>query len=195
MKKLIVVRHCSATDQEPDATLTIGGHDEANNLAHFLIRSNLQVESILSSPFTRAIQSVAPFASQANLPIKEDERLTERILSDTKMEDWLPKLEHTFTNIDIAFSGGESTRQAMDRVASVIHDILKQEHTVTLLMTHGNLFTLLLKHFDNRIGFSTWKNLSNPDVYEITVGEQTTIHRLWGDAIETRFTTRSEHRN
>ncbi|MEN1936729.1 histidine phosphatase family protein [Paenibacillus sp. 102] len=181
MKKLIVIRHCSASGQEQDAALTIAGKEQANALAEFLISNNLHIQSIISSPFTRAIQSIAPFALQANLPIKEDKRLSERILSDAPMEDWLHKLEHTFTNIDIAFSGGESTKQAMNRVASLIQDVLQQEHQVTLLVTHGNLLTLLLKHFDNRIGFSEWKNVSNPDIYEITIDEQTTIHRLWGD--------------
>lgn len=32
------------------------------------------------------------------------------------MDDWMQKLESTFTNIDIAFSGGESTKQATDRI-------------------------------------------------------------------------------
>ncbi|EEM03391.1 histidine phosphatase family protein [Bacillus pseudomycoides] len=188
LKKLIVVRHCSATGQERDAALTIAGEKQAHFLADFLIQNNLQIESIISSPFTRAIQSIAPFALRTNLPVGEDERLEERILSNNPMEDWLQKLEYTFTNIDIAFLGGESTKQAMDRVASLIQDILQQEHQVTLLVTHGNLLTLILKYFDNRIGFLEWKNLSNPDIYEITIDEQTTIHRLWGKTVENCYT-------
>ena len=184
LKKLIAVRHCSATGQERDAALTIAGEKQAHFLADFLIQNNLQIESIISSPFTRAIQSIAPFALRTNLPVGEDERLEERILSNNPMEDWLQKLEYTFTNIDIAFLGGESTKQAMDRVASLIQDILQQKHQVTLLVTHGNLLTLILKYFDNRIGFLAWKNLSNPDIYEITIDEQTTIHRLWGKTVE-----------
>ncbi|EEM14683.1 histidine phosphatase family protein [Bacillus pseudomycoides] len=188
LKKLIAVRHCSATGQERDAALTIAGEKQAHFLADFLIQNNLQIESIISSPFTRAIQSIAPFALRTNLPVGEDERLEERILSNNPMKDWLQKLEYTFTNIDIAFLGGESTKQAMDRVASLIQDILQQEHQVTLLVTHGNLLTLILKYFDNRIGFLEWKNLSNPDIYEITIDEQTTIHRLWGKTVENCYT-------
>lgn len=188
LKKLIAVRHCSATGQERDAALTIAGEKQAHFLADFLLQNNLQIESIISSPFTRAIQSIAPFALRTNLPVGEDERLEERILSNNPMKDWLQKLEYTFTNIDIAFLGGESTKQAMDRVASLIQDILQQEHQVTLLVTHGNLLTLILKYFDNRIGFLEWKNLSNPDIYEITIDEQTTIHRLWGKTVENCYT-------
>lgn len=188
LKKLILVRHCSATGQEQEAELTTLGKEQANNLAKFLINNNLQIQSIISSPFTRAIQSIEPFALQTKLPIKKDERLTERILSSVPMEDWLHKLEYTFTNIDIAFSGGESTKQAMNRATSLIQDILQQEHQVTLLVTHGNLLAIILKYFDDRIGFQEWKNLSNPDVYEITIDEQTTIHRLWKNAAQDHVT-------
>lgn len=112
MKKIIVIRHCSATGQERDAELTTDGKKQANTLATFLLENQLQIDHIISSPFVRAIDSIRPYALQANLSIQEDERLAERILSDVPMDDWMQKLESTFINIDIAFSGGESTKQA-----------------------------------------------------------------------------------
>lgn len=179
MKKIIVIRHCSATGQKRDAGLTFAGKDQANTLAAFLLENQLQIDHIISSPFVRAIDSIRPYALKANLSIEEDERLAERILSSVPMDDWMQKLESTFTNIDIAFSGGESTKQATDRAISLIQDVLKLNHTTTLLVTHGNLLTLILKHFDRTIGFSEWRTLTNPDVYEITIDEQSFIKRLW----------------
>ena len=187
MKKLIVVRHCTATGQECDAPLTAVGQQQAKALANFLITEQLPIKKIISSPFARAVHSIEPYASQVQLPIQEDDRLAERILSGVPMDNWLQMLEQTFTEIDVAFPGGESTRQATERVQSLIHSIVQhQEQEVTLLVTHGNLFTLILKIFDNSIGFSTWKSLSNPDVYEITIEHGTAnIHRLWGIHCET----------
>ncbi|WP_242247742.1 histidine phosphatase family protein [Bacillus cereus group sp. BfR-BA-01523] len=179
MKKIIVIRHCSATGQKRDAELTFAGKDQANTLATFLLENQLQIDYIISSPFVRAIDSIRPYAIQANLSIEEDERLAERILSNVPMDDWMQKLESTFTNIDIAFLGGESTKQATDRAISLIQDVLKSNHTTTLLVTHGNLLTLILKHFDRTIGFHEWKTLTNPDIYEITLDEQSIIKRLW----------------
>ncbi|PEC84008.1 histidine phosphatase family protein [Bacillus cereus] len=179
MKKIIVIRHCSATGQKRDAELTIDGKNQANILATFLLESQPQIDHIISSPFVRAIDSIRPYALQANLSIQEDERLAERILSDVPMDDWMQKLESTFTNIDIAFSGGESTKQATDRAISLIQDVLKLTHTTTLLVTHGNLLTLILRHFDQTIGFNEWRALTNPDIYEITINEQCALKRLW----------------
>ena len=152
MKKIIVIRHCSATGQERDAELTTDGKKQANTLATFLLEHHPQIDHI---------------------------RLAERILSDVPMDDWMQKLESTFTNIDIAFSGGESTKQATDRAISLIQHVLKLNYTTTLLVTHGNLLTLILKYFDHTIGFHEWKALTNPDVYEIVIDEQCTIKRLW----------------
>ena len=81
MKKIIVIRHCSATGQKRDAELTFAGKDQANTLATFLLENQLQIDHIISSPFVRAIDSIRPYAIQANLSIQEDERLAERILS------------------------------------------------------------------------------------------------------------------
>ncbi|MGG0237171.1 histidine phosphatase family protein [Bacillus rhizoplanae] len=187
MKKLIVVRHCTATGQEHDAPLTAAGQQQAKALADFLITEQLPIENIISSPFTRAVQSITPYASHMQLPIQEDVRLTERILSGAPMSNWLQMLEQTFIEIDVAFPGGESTRQATERVQPLIHSILQEDtKKVTLLVTHGNLFTLILRLFDKNVGFSTWESLSNPDVYEITLEHGTaTIHRLWGIHCET----------
>ena len=51
---------------------------------------------------------------------------------------------------------------------------------VTVLVTHGNLMTLLLKHFDPRIGFTEWQRLTNPDVYRVVIApEHAEIARVW----------------
>lgn len=51
MKKIIVIRHCSATGQERDAELTTDGKKQANTLATFLLENQLQIDHIISSPF------------------------------------------------------------------------------------------------------------------------------------------------
>ncbi|MUK89833.1 hypothetical protein GMD78_15800 [Ornithinibacillus sp. L9] len=40
--------------------------------------------------------------------------------------------------------------------------------------------TLLLKYFDDSIGFDEWKSLTNPDVFQLQVKEQAiTLKRIW----------------
>jgi 2,3-bisphosphoglycerate-dependent phosphoglycerate mutase len=55
---LYLVRHCQATGQEPDAPLTELGRQQAISLADWL--GEVPIGHIISSPFTRAVQSITP---------------------------------------------------------------------------------------------------------------------------------------
>ncbi|MFN6461759.1 MAG: histidine phosphatase family protein [Nostoc sp. DedVER02] len=55
----------------------------------------------------------------------------------------------------------------MARGIAVIDELLQQETNTIAIVTHGNLMTLILKHFDDRIGYAEWEKLSNPDVYRV----------------------------
>jgi 2,3-bisphosphoglycerate-dependent phosphoglycerate mutase len=164
--------------QEPDATLTEKGFEQATQLMHFL--KNIPVSRIISSPYVRARQSIEPLANYLKIPIETDNRLTERILSKSNLTDWLEKLEQSFENMDLSFHGGESGREAQQRILSVVSDILKQDGKNIILVTHGNLMALLLQHYDPSFGFQKWRALSNPDVYQIDFHEkEITTKRIW----------------
>jgi 2,3-bisphosphoglycerate-dependent phosphoglycerate mutase len=49
-----------------------------------------------------------------------------------------------------------------------------------VIVTHGNLLALLLRHFDDRPGFAAWDALTNPDLYRMAFEEPSQpIMRLW----------------
>ena len=174
MKTLYIVRHCSATGQSPEAELTKTGSQQAETLASFF--QNIEISHIISSPFTRAQQSILPTAQQKNLSLLVDRRLSERILSTSDLPNWLEILEESFEDLDLKHAGGESSTEATTRAIEVLD--VAPNHSI--LVTHGNLLSLILKHFDDSIGFNEWKSLSNPDVYTVTIGEQgSTITHAW----------------
>lgn len=177
--KLYLIRHCQTTGQEPDAGLTADGEEQAEKLADFL--SNAPIERIVSSPFVRAVQSIKPLAHRLRLQIETDHRLQERVLSSSPLPNWRENLRQTFEQLDLRFPGGESSREAMQRASAAVQDILqKAPENVIALVSHGNLSTLLLKQFDETIGFSTWESMTTPDVFCLHFGEAgTRITRLW----------------
>jgi 2,3-bisphosphoglycerate-dependent phosphoglycerate mutase len=177
-KIIYVVRHCKASGQHPDAPLTPEGARQAAQLADQL--AGLSIERIVSSPFLRATQSIAPLAERLGLKIATDERLAERVLSSAELPDWMAALSATFDDLDLCYAGGESSRAAMQRAAAVAGTAASHPAHVTALVTHGNLMTLLLKHFDERIGFADWQRLTNPDVYRLRLSPTgTEIVRVW----------------
>ncbi|MFD0620521.1 histidine phosphatase family protein [Paenibacillus sp. GCM10027629] len=178
MKNIYVVRHCKAAGQAADAPLTEIGNEQAQTLAEFLADKN--IDYIVTSPYVRAYHTIAPFADQQGIDIRMDDRLTERVLSGQDCPDWMDKLRATYDNLDLCYAGGESSRVAIHRAVQVVMDVLDQPCKNAVIVSHGNLISLLLKHFDDRYGFFEWQALSNPDVYQLTfVDGLPSIQRIW----------------
>ena len=179
MKHLYFVRHCKPESQHPNAPLTAEGRAQAEMLAHFFM--DKKIERIVSSLYARARQSIEPFAQRSGLKIEFDERLVEHRLSAKDLPNWMEKLRQSFDDLEIVFEGGESSRAAMERAVSSISDILWHDAHSTLIVTHGKLMTLLLKHYDDRFGFEDWEKLTNPDVFLVKIEGcfPRSVERLW----------------
>ncbi|WP_066172409.1 histidine phosphatase family protein [Bacillus marinisedimentorum] len=178
MKKIYIVRHCSASGQPPESPLTAEGFKQAEGLAEFF--RGRKIDRIISSPFKRARQTAEPLAGKLHLPIEEDPRLAERILSPEPLPNWLEILQESFESPDLKIAGGESSREALERGIGVIEEISKTGVENTVVVTHGNLMALLLKHFDSTFGFKEWSLLTNPDVYLLTMSnEAPVLERIW----------------
>lgn len=164
-KTIYLVRHCQATGQEPEDPLTELGKQQAIGLAESLSRE--PICRIISSPFLRAYQTAQPVAQLCHLPLETDERLRERVLCGNLLDEWREALETSFTDLDVSLPGGESSREAMKRSMEAIADLSGPESGVTVVVTHGNLLTLLLKSFDDKVGFAEWQSLASPDIYRV----------------------------
>ncbi len=64
-----------------------------------------------------------------------------------------------------------------------MEDVIGHGVFPVVVATHGNLLTLLLKHFDSSVGFDEWQRLTNPDVYcmRFEAGVPS-VDRLWRDS-------------
>ncbi|WP_138860209.1 histidine phosphatase family protein [Exiguobacterium mexicanum] len=177
MSTFYLIRHCSATGQEPDAPLTYAGERQALALADFF--QDIPVDRIISSDYTRAVASITPVATSKQLTIETEPKLRERILSLEPRDDWFELLRHSFTDASFRVPGAESGQEATDRILSVITS-LDDVNGTTVLVTHGNLLALLLQYVDNRFDFDTWRNLSNPDVYHLKIVDNSWyVERVW----------------
>ncbi|MGG0174695.1 histidine phosphatase family protein [Gottfriedia acidiceleris] len=177
-KEIYIIRHCEAEGQPYEANLTERGLIQAKHLSNFF--SKIKVDQIISSPFLRAIQSIEPTSNEMKIDIVLDKRLSERKLSSIDLPDWLEKLKATFEDMELKFDGGESSQEATNRAISVIDEIIKSENQITIVVTHGNLMSLILKQFNKKFGFENWKSLSNPDIYLLKFkNNEFDCERLW----------------
>jgi 2,3-bisphosphoglycerate-dependent phosphoglycerate mutase len=183
VRRLFLVRHCESTGQDAFAPLTTAGQTQAVHLADRL--AMLGVDLLVSSPYTRAQRSIAPLAQRRGLPVELDARLAERVLSAEPLVHWREAIRQSFVDLDLAWPGGESSRTAMTRGRAAIDALLARPERVPVVVTHGNLMTLILRSFETQFGYQTWEQLSNPDVYCLTIqGERVEISRTWGLALD-----------
>ncbi|MBE1441799.1 histidine phosphatase family protein [Paenibacillus sp. OAS669] len=176
---IFLIRHCKAEGQAYDAPLTAEGVLQAERLSAWLAAYPIQY--VASSPFTRAVQSVKPYAEKMNKPLMTDVRFSERKLSEENREDWLQCLARTFEEPDLCFPGGESNREAAGRAVEAITEMLELGYSTYTVASHGNLIAILLNYYDSRIGFEQWKQLSNPDVFQLTFRHRQfeELQRVW----------------
>ncbi len=177
MKTLYIIRHCQASGQGEEAPLTVDGMKQAKNLAVFLHK--YPINRIISSPYIRAIDSIKPYSEKSGIRIELDERLRERVLSSDNLENWFEHLQLSFEDFSLKLKGGESSAEAKTRAEMLINELRVDNNEHIVLVSHGNLSTLLLNNFDEKYGFDEWKTMSNPDVYEVLLEPQLLIRRIW----------------
>ena len=180
LKRIYLIRHCKADGQHPGAQLTSQGVEQAYKLADFL--STRDIDHIISSSYQRAIASITPLAQRIDLKVNTDDRLCERILSSEALDNWEEKLYETFQDNEMRLPGGESSFEAAERGISVLEELLEHSANNIAVVTHGNLMCLMLRCYDKQYGFEEWRQLTNPDVFELVLSlnrKAVSIKRIW----------------
>ena len=177
--RLILIRHCQASGQSLDAQLTEEGLEQAGRLANFMAPQ--PVDLVVSSEYRRARQTAQPLADRFGVPLEVDGRANERILSAEPIDNWREVLAASFADPDLRGPGGESGSEALDRAWSLIDEIRHAGWHLPVVVTHGNLLSLVLDSIDGAFGFAGWESLTNPDVFML---EQTrysglSFRRMW----------------
>ena len=157
--ELLLVRHAKAAGQAPDAPLTPEGEWGAARLADALAERG--ITRIVSSPWTRAVETARPLAKRLSLEVETDPRLTERVLSGVSVPDWQTRLRASFADAELVLPGGESGQVARTRILAALEEA-RDPDGLTVVVTHGNLMALALG-----LDFEGWATLRNPDVWSL----------------------------
>jgi 2,3-bisphosphoglycerate-dependent phosphoglycerate mutase len=177
-KQVLLIRHCTSSGQAPEAALAPEGYRQAVELADRL--ADAGIDRIVSSPYRRARETIAPLAAQLGLEVELDARIRERELSPAPIDNWREVVARSFVDLDFHVRGGESGRQIVERGWAALADALSQPSRVIALVSHGQISSLLLHRIGPPFGYDGWLSLGNPDVYRIErVGDRLTYVRVW----------------
>jgi 2,3-bisphosphoglycerate-dependent phosphoglycerate mutase len=181
MNTFYLVRHAHADyTRNENRPLSARGREDAHHVAELL--QTYPIDRILSSPYRRAHETIAPLAGRLGLAIHTEPDLRERQLGHIPSGGFLSAVEATWQDPSFNHPGGESNAAAQQRGLAVIRR-LQEKHTAEhiVLSTHGNLMALLLQGFDPSVDFAFWKALTMPDVYTLrfTQAGEAVVNRLW----------------
>jgi 2,3-bisphosphoglycerate-dependent phosphoglycerate mutase len=130
------------------------------------------ITGVYSSPYPRALQTIAPLATALEVPVTVVPDLRERLLAPGPLPDWLEHCRRGWEDFDRALPGGESSRTAQRRVGAALSLLAAKHPDETIAVaSHGNLIALALNAQDPRIGFEFWRSMPMPAVYPVDLPE------------------------
>lgn len=165
--RAFLVRHAQSTGQAPEAPLSEEGQAQARRLAEAL--SARAAGPLYSSPYTRACQTLAPYAELTAQSVTMLDNARERLLSPTPLDDWQFHIAQSFEDPAHAAPGGESMDEVRHRASSALLRIERSGGRRPVLVTHGGVLSALFHAADPSFGFEEWRTLRNPDLFEVTL--------------------------
>lgn len=181
MLEVVLVRHAHA-EWVPDETrpLSAEGRRDAERLVPLLV--SIAPDTLYSSPYVRARQTIEPLAERLALPIEEIEGFRERTLADGAVPDFEGAMLASWQDFSLAFPGGETSSEAQERIHAAFEELTARHATGTVIVaTHGNVLALLFNRFDPKHHYEFWRSITWPDVFRLSVddGRVASIERLW----------------
>ncbi|WNS74983.1 histidine phosphatase family protein [Bacillus sp. DTU_2020_1000418_1_SI_GHA_SEK_038] len=182
MTHLYFVRHAHSTytPDELGRPLSKRGFVDAYEITEILKVE--QIDIVISSPYSRAVQTVEAAANYFNREIEIVEGFRERKLTSGPVEDFTFAITKVWEDESFSWEGGESNAVAQKRGVAATFQILdKYEGKNIVIGTHGNIMVLIMNYFDQQYDFLFWKKLDMPDIYKLTFDgrELRNVTRLW----------------
>ncbi|KOP72580.1 phosphoglycerate mutase [Lysinibacillus sp. FJAT-14745] len=183
---IYMIRHAESPfvfGQERTRKLSNQGEIDAKKVT--AIMDVKEIDLVISSPYTRAIQTIEGIVDSKNIEVKVFEELRERKLKGAYQlpaEEIQQAIKKSYEDIDFNLSGGESVRDVQNRAIPIIKELLNNYKTKTIIIgTHGNVMTIIMNYFNKEYGYDFWKNTSKPDIYKLVFLDEKLqlVQRIW----------------
>ncbi|AGX02560.1 phosphoglycerate mutase [Bacillus sp. NRRL B-14911] len=179
---LYFVRHAHSTytPDELARPLSSRGFADAERINGILEKENIDI--VISSPYRRSVQTVEGVAKVIGQEVIIEDGFKERNLSAKPVEDFNLAITKVWEEPSFSWEGGESNIDAQKRGIEATLKVLETYEGKNIAVgTHGNIMVLIMNYFDEKYGFSFWKDLNMPDVYKLTFDKRDLkeVNRIW----------------
>lgn len=171
------VRHAEPNYHNHDdltRELTIKGLQDCQRLIPFF--KDITINQFYSSPYKRAIDTIAPLAEQRGKAIQLVDNFRERKIDNQWIEDFADFCQKQWQDKTYKLANGESLQEVTDRQLLVLNQLLDTEQGKTLLVgSHGTAISCLINYYQEKFGYDEFKAIKNlfPFVLKFVFEERT----------------------
>ncbi|MDY4760738.1 histidine phosphatase family protein [Streptococcus thoraltensis] len=161
MKQIVyLIRHAEPNydnHNDEERELTPKGLQDCQLLLDYF--KSTAIDSIYSSPFKRAIQTVYDLANEKNLPIQVNENFKERKVDDVWIDDFNDFAKRQWQDFSYQLAKGESLQEVQDRNIRELQKILDRKEKNLLISSHGTAISTIINYYDNQFSFDNFQDI------------------------------------
>jgi len=166
MTRVYFIRHAESDISIRDGRirpLTEKGFADRILITDFLQDKN--IEEVLSSPFKRAVDTIADFAEKNGFKIEIIEDFREQKSSSGMRRDnpnHYQFLERQWSDFSYTLSEGECLSEVQERNISALNEILVRYKNKNIIIgTHATALSMIINYYDNTYGFDDFMAIVN----------------------------------
>lgn len=161
MTKVYFVRHAEPNYDNHDDSLrelSPKGMEDRKLVTAFL--SDKEIDVVLSSPFKRAVDTVADFAEKNNIPIKTIDDFRERKVDSCWIDDFAEFSRKQWTDFSYKLSDGECLKEVQDRNIAALNAVLEKYNGKNIVIgSHGTALSTIINYYDNSFGYEDFEKI------------------------------------
>lgn len=163
MTKVHFVRHAQSDNTVRESRtrpLTEAGRRDSRAVTWVL--KDRDIGFIASSPYTRAVDTVADLADVLNLPINVSEDLRERSAGGWYGDHFFGFVEKQWADFEYHAENGECLREVQERNIRVLKRLLAEHEGENIVVaTHGTALSTMLNYYYPQYDFECFKKIVN----------------------------------
>lgn len=155
------IRHAEPNyDNHDDESreLSCKGLQDRKLVTRFL--SDKHIDVVLSSPYKRAIDTVADFAEHANLEIGIVPDFRERRVDSEWIPDFNTFCKQQWEDFDYKLSDGESLKEVQSRNIKALIGVLEKFRGKSIAIgSHGTALSTIINYYDKSFAYPDFENI------------------------------------
>ena len=161
MTNVYFIRHAEPNyDNHDDMTreLSEKGLKDRTLVTAFL--QDRQIDTVLSSPYKRAVDTVREFAEQQGMEIEIIEDFRERRIDNCWIEDFKGFCKNQWEDFSYKLSDGECLYEVQARNIGALKDVLhKYAGKNVVVGSHGTALSTIINYYDNSFGYAQFEEI------------------------------------